>query len=329
MREKGPAVFDAKKAGWNRNGEDVMAIPSQNEMFKITLETMAGYSEFSRAQAKRAVCNYLNLSQKEQEQRTSSGVAVYESRVGWAISWLNDAGYIVRLGRGLYAISDAGRKILSQKMDWQSFCERLRTDRSILQKNQRPSSAQNAGQALIYPEEEILEEQSPIERIDAAVAELQDQIASELMSAIMDIEGRAGDTFFEKVVTNLLEKMGYGKGTVTPASNDGGIDGVIRTDPLGFNPILIQAKRYKADHIVGRPEIQGFAGALGSVTRGAFITTSRFTDAAIKFAKSFPHADIVLIDGKMLTNLMIQYNVGVSVEREIKIKQFDYNYFDQ
>lgn len=306
-----------------------MGIPSQSEMFKLTLEVMAGYSEFSRAQAKRVVCYYLNLSQKEQEQRTSSGVAVYESRVGWAISWLHEAGYVTRLRPGLYSVSDAGQKMLSQNLDLQSFCEKLRADRNAMQKGQVLSSVGDTEQMMICPEEEIQEEKSPAERIDAAVVELQDQIASELMNAIMDIEGRAGDTFFEKVVTDLLEKMGYGKGMVTPASNDGGIDGVIRTDPLGFNPILIQAKRYKADHIVGRPEIQGFAGALGSVTRGAFITTSCFTDGAIKFAKSFPHADIVLIDGKMLMDLMIQYNVGVSVEREIKIKQFDYNYFEQ
>ena len=123
--------------------------------------------------------------------------------------------------------------------------------------------------------------------------------------------------------------MGYGKGNVTSASNDRGIDGIIKTDPLGFNPILIQAKRYAKEHSVGRPEIQSFAGALGAVTRGAFITTSYFTQGAIEFAKSYPHADIVLIDGKKLTELMIQYNLGVSVERDIYIKRIDNDYFEQ
>lgn len=306
-----------------------MAIPSQSEMFKYTLETMAGYPEFSRAQAKRVICDRLGLSKEEQGQKTSSGTAIYESRVGWAVSWLNDAGYLVRLKRGTYSISNAGKDILSKKLDLGSFCEKLRADRTAKQQCQVSSTAQGTEQLLAHSEEETMETLSPIERIDTAVAELEAQIAGELMSAIMGIEGRAGDTFFEKIVTDLLEKMGYGKGTVTPVSRDGGIDGVIRTDPLGFDPILIQAKRYRADHVVGRPEIQGFAGALGAVTRGAFITTSRFSDEAVRFAKSFPHSDIVLIDGKLLTDLMIQYNVGVSVEREIKIKQFDYNYFEQ
>lgn len=130
-------------------------------------------------------------------------------------------------------------------------------------------------------------------------------------------------------MTDLLEKMGYGTGSVTAASHDRGIDGIIKTDPLGFNPILIQAKRYALDHPVGRPEIQGFAGALGAVTRGAFITTSYFSSGAIDFAKSYPHSDIVLIDGKKLTELMIQYDLGVSVERDIYIKHIDSDYFEQ
>lgn len=161
------------------------------------------------------------------------------------------------------------------------------------------------------------------------MSEIQRQLSREIMDTIMAISGRRGDSFFEKVVTDLLEKMGYGKGTVTQASSDRGIDGIIRTDPLGFNPILIQAKRYANDHTVGRPELHGFAGALGAVTRGVFITTSHFTSSAIEFAKNYPHADIVLIDGKKLMELMIRYNVGVSVEREIYIKRIDNDYFDQ
>lgn len=93
---------------------------------------------------------------------------------------------------------------------------------------------------------------------------------------------------------------------MTPACNDRGIDGIIKTDSLGFNPILIQAKRYRTDHCVGRPEIQSFAGAWGAVARGAFITTSYYLQGAIEFVKNYPHSDIVLIDGKKLTERMIR-----------------------
>lgn len=188
--------------------------------------------------------------------------------------------------------------------------------------------AQSEGGQIIE-QEELLSDTSPMERLDVIVKEMHSQLSHEIMNAIMSVEGRAGDSFFERIVTDLLEKMGYGKGTVTSASNDRGIDGIIKTDPLGFNPILIQAKRYAKEHSVGRPEIQSFAGALGAVTRGAFITTSYFTQGAIEFAKSYPHADIVLIDGKKLTELMIQYNLGVSVERDIYIKRIDNDYFEQ
>lgn len=107
------------------------------------------------------------------------------------------------------------------------------------------------------------------------------------------------------------------------------IDGIIKTDPLGFDPIFIQAKRYSLGNTVGRPAIQEFAGALGPITRGAFITTSRFQDSAYAFAKDYPHADIILIDCAKLTSLMIEYDLGVTLEREIKIKRLDIDYFSR
>ena len=298
-----------------------MAIPSQTEILKYLLEIVADYTEFSRRQAKVDVCTRLNLSEDEQAQKTSSGALVYESRVGWSISWLSDAGYITRIRRGIYTISEAGKAVLARNLTLEDFASQLRKD-----KNERIQGAVNTEDTASPVG--IVSDISPMEILDSTLQELQDQLAHELMNSILSIEGRSGDTFFEKVVTDLLEKMGYGKGTVTQASNDAGIDGIIKTDPLGFNPILIQAKRYSLDHAVGRPEIQGFAGALGSVTRGAFITTSRFSSAAVQFAASYPHADIVLIDGQKLTGLMIRYNLGVSVEREVSIKRIDNDYFE-
>lgn len=297
-----------------------MRIPSQTEMFQFVLTTMSDYQQFSRGQAKNAVCERLNLSEEEQNQRTSSGVPIYESRTGWAVSWLAAAGYVKRISRGTYVITETGKRVLEENLSSAEFARKLQAE--INNQNQ------NEGEQFAEQEDSI-NNISPMEQIDLSVKEMHNQLSHELMEAIMSVEGRAGDTFFEKIVTDLLEKMGYGKGSVTPASGDGGIDGIIKTDPLGFNPILIQAKRYKRDHSVGRPEMQSFAGALGAVTRGAFITTSYFSPGAIEFAKSYPHSDIVLIDGKKLTELMIQYNLGVSIERDISIKRIDNDYFEQ
>lgn len=303
-----------------RIGDNGMGIPSQTEMFKFVLETMADYPQFSRREAKNAVCEKLNLSAEEQGQKTSSGVPIYESRAGWAVTWLYDARYIARVGRGTYAITEKGKCIMGENLTADEFARRLREEIS--------GQTQREGEQVIE-QEDLISDTSPMERLDVIVKEMHSQLSQEIMNAIMSVEGRAGDTFFERIVTDLLEKMGYGKGSVTSATNDGGIDGIIKTDPLGFNPILIQAKRYATGHSVGRPEIQGFAGALGAVTRGAFITTSYFTQGAIDFAKSYPHSDIVLIDGKKLTELMIQYNLGVSVETDIYIKRIDSDYFEQ
>lgn len=308
-----------------------MGIPSQTEMFKIVLDIIGKTpdTEYSRRMIADIVCNEIKLDKNDLLQTTASGQLVYESRIQWAISWLNDANFFNRVRRGTYKISPEGIAILNQHLSFTDFANVLRMARakkvSDDDKNETPT---NAASDVYVPPAEASYELNPFEQLDSALSAINSQLSIDIMTSIMSIEGRNGDTFFEEAVTDLLEKMGYGKGSVTQASNDGGIDGVIKTDPLGFNPIFIQAKRYSPDNKVGRPQIQQFAGALGSVSRGAFITTSSFTREAIEWAKQYPHADIVLINGSKLTQLMIQYNVGVSTEREIAIKRLDTDYFE-
>lgn len=308
-----------------------MGIPSQTEMFKIVLDIIGKTpdTEYSRRMIADIVCNEIKLDENDLLQTTASGQLVYESRIQWAISWLNDANFFNRVRRGTYKISPEGIAILNQHLSFTDFANVLRMARakkvSDDDKNETPTNA--ASDVYVTPAENSYE-LNPFEQLDSALSAINSQLSIDIMTSIMSIDGRNGDTFFEEVVTDLLEKMGYGKGSVTQASNDGGIDGVIKTDPLGFNPIFIQAKRYSPDNKVGRPQIQQFAGALGSVSRGAFNTTSSFTREAIEWAKQYPHADIVLINGSKLTQLMIQYNVGVSTEREIAIKRLDTDYFE-
>lgn len=308
-----------------------MGIPSQTEMFKIVLDIIGKTpdTEYSRRMIADIVCNEIKLDENDLLQTTSSGQLVYESRIQWAISWLNDANFFNRVRRGTYKISPEGIAILNQHLSFTDFANVLRMARakkvSDDDKNETPT---NAASDVYVPPAETSYELNPFEQLDSALSAINSQLSIDIMTSIMSIEGRNGDTFFEEVVTDLLEKMGYGKGSFTQASNDGGIDGVIKTDPLGFNPIFIQAKRYSPDNKVGRPQIQQFAGALGSVSRGAFITTSSFTREAIEWAKQYTHADIVLINGSKLTQLMIQYNVGVSTECEIAIKRLDTDYFE-
>ena len=298
-------------------------IPTQNEMFQLVLKLVKDLPEFTRSQAKQLVCEHLKLTDQEQNEKTSSGVPVFESRVGWSVSWLSDANYIDRIKRATYRITDRGNEIIAKKLPLDEFVAKLKNDRMKL-----VSSSEEESTDILPDDDSPDQVKSPEEILDEMIKKLNDQLANSLMSSILSIEGRTGDNFFEKLVTELVEKMGYGEGRVTSASNDNGIDGIITTDKLGFDPILIQAKRYALDHSVGRPEIQSFAGALGSVTRGVFITTSSFSRQAIEFANAYPHATISLIDGKKLTELMIEYNLGVSEERTIRLKKLDSDYFD-
>ena len=139
--------------------------------------------------------------------------------------------------------------------------------------------------------------------------------------------------FFERAVVELLVKMGYGgTGGVAAATqlvNDGGIDGIIDQDVLGLNKVYIQAKRYAAGNTVGRPELQGFVGALiGRADRGVFITTSTFSSGAIEYAERNTTMRLILIDGARLTDLMIRYGVGVQTKDTFHVVEIDEDFFE-
>ena len=162
--------------------------------------------------------------------------------------------------------------------------------------------------------------QSGIERIH-------EEVATDLLTRLQSRE----PGFFEQAVVDLLLAMGYGgtsgAGSVTQRSNDGGIDGVIDQDVLGLNRVYVQAKRYKDENVVGRPDLQAFVGALsGKADSGVFITTSRFSDGAKFYAENVP-TRVILIDGKRLARLMIRYGVGVQVKETYKIVEIDEDFF--
>lgn len=171
---------------------------------------------------------------------------------------------------------------------------------------------------------DLSDEKSPQEQIGDLANEMNGVLGNELLRLIMDKE----PSFFEKVVVDLIAAMGYGKGTVTSRSHDGGIDGLVTTDELGFRPIHTQAKRYSKNNAVGRPMLQSFVGALNGARNGIFITTSSFTKDAIAYAQSYPNATISLIYGRRLAKLMIKYNLGVAPESVIEIKRVDSDYFE-
>lgn len=167
---------------------------------------------------------------------------------------------------------------------------------------------------------------SPDERLAGAVSELRRSVAAELLESLKAVS----PSYFESIVLDLLHKMGYGASRAdiqrVGGSGDGGIDGVISLDKLGLEKVYVQAKRWQST--VGRPEVQGFYGALAGqrANKGVFITTSGYTNQAIEFAKSVER--IVLVDGPKMAELMIDHEVGVS-SRTVKVPKIDSDYFDE
>lgn len=298
-----------------------MAIPSQTDTFAIVLSLMSDGEEYTRRAIKDKARIEWGLSEDEVQLSTSSGIPVYESRVGWGISYLARAGMLDRVSRGTYKINERGRDYLEKDLDGSAFVASIRDIINRENPWNKTGEENTLSESLVEQGES---DKSPDERMALIESELNEFLGEELLARILSQDS----TFFEQLVVDLIQAMGYGQGTVTQRSCDFGIDGMVSTDELGFRPIYTQAKRYALDRKVSRPEIQSFIGALNGATNGVFITTSSFTSEAIAFAENYPSANIALIDGKRLTELMIKHDLGVSTEREIKIKRIDQDYFD-
>ncbi|SLN02806.1 Mrr restriction system protein [Corynebacterium xerosis] len=173
-------------------------------------------------------------------------------------------------------------------------------------------------------------EVDPLTAVSDNVSELNDAVETELRAALQN----ASPEFFEHAVLSLLWAMGYagaqGEKQHLGKSHDGGIDGVIRQDPLGLQNVYVQAKRYADDNSIGAPDINSFYGALArqGADRGVFITTSRFTAAAGDAAKQF-QGRIVLIDGIRLTALMLRYGVGVEPRQKFTVYSVNQDFFEE
>ena len=320
-----------------------MALPTQTEMNGIVLVHVADGGIRQRKVIRDEVEESLGLTAEERAQTTSSGVRTVQSRAGWSISNLSELGLMECVSHGTWRISDQGRALVERcGGDLAAVTERCRVllnERNAQKAKKGPATpdaaaaatgAAKAGCAVegSFPAVGDLGrgghvDKSPQEVIEDAMEELDDALAAELLDAILANEPR----FFERLVVDVLTKMGYGAGQTTSYVHDGGIDGIIDMDALGLDQIYVQAKRYEPGNTVGRPTLQSFAGAMNKVSRGVFITTSTFSHDAIEYAKSYSNATIVLVDGQKLARLMIRYGVGVNVEHTYEVKRLDSDYF--
>jgi len=305
-----------------------MAIPDYQTLMLPVLKLASDEAEHKFSQAVEELSDEFSLSPEERNELLPSGSqAVFNNRVGWARSYLKQAGLLESPKRGYFTISETGLKFLKTNPP--------KIDSSVLEqfpefiefKNRKKDKSEKNEVSESVTEQE--DAQTPEDSLASAYSKLRSSLESEILSSVKE----ASPSFFERLVVDLLVKMGYGgnrkeAGKALGKSGDGGIDGIINEDRLGLDVIYIQAKRWEGT--VGRPEIQKFAGALQGqrARKGVFITTSSYTKEAKEYVIMID-VKIILIDGDLLSTLMVDHNVGVSTVGQYEVKKLDSDYFDE
>jgi len=261
----------------------------------------------------------------------------YRNRIGWASTYLRFAGLLHAPSRGVWAITPAGRAFLAKhvgRIDLRvletipAYVEARAAAESEDEANTAPS-ATTAAPALAPLDAPVAAETTPEEQLFAAYKRIVASVADELSKLVQ----KSDPAFFEELVIDLLGKMGYGTSddarTRVGRSGDGGIDGIISLDKLGFEKVYIQAKRWDPGTKIGRPGVQAFFGALAGqrATKGLYITTSSFTKEAEQYAASVS-GSLILVDGKRLVQLMIEHGLGVQTAHTLRVPKIDGDYFE-
>lgn len=312
-----------------------MAIPDFQSFFYPVLKYSSEHNEISLNEIREFLTQYFSLTDEDKAERVPSGAQTkFDNRIYWTKSYFSKAKLIENTKRSHFKITDRGRNFLTKFTDYISIND-LKTIGEFREFNEGTTSTDEQGtkiiETAITETVPTIETKTPLERLEESYQFIKRELASDLLEKIR------GNTwqFFEDLVIDLMVKMGYGgsrnkAGESIKRTNDEGIDGIINEDKLGLDVIYLQAKMWKEETTIGRPEIQKFVGALHGqrAKKGVFITTSYFAKTAIDYVKSID-PKVILIDGETLTNLMIEYNVGVTPIETYQIKKLDLDYFEQ
>lgn len=300
-----------------------MAIPKYNELYRLVLLSLQDGGTHSMKEVRDFIVSTLHLTEQDLAETLPSipKSSVFSGRVGWAKTYLLKAQMIDSPQRGHIFITPSGKALLESGISITNTVLAQKCP-EFLDFYRRKNSGSDS--ITLAPDEVQAEvPETPQETFDRVYAIINEQLADDLLAEVLN----QTPAFFEQLVVDLMKAMNYGEGFVTKYSGDDGIDGIIHEDQLGFNLIYIQAKRWKPDVTIGKPELQKFAGAMMGpprVEKGLFITTAKFSPKARDFANA---QHIILVDGKRLTELMIEYGVGVSTQKAYLIKRVDSDYF--
>jgi restriction system protein len=301
-----------------------MAIPDYQTCMLPLVRFLADGKERTMREAEESLATEFGLTAAERAELLPSGQqGIFRNRLGWARTYLKKALLVDSPRRGVFKITERGLeqlatsparidvKFLDRFPEFVAFRDAAKPDPSISTPEITPPKT------------------TPEEAIEIAYQGLREQLGEEILARILS----CSPGFFEQLVVELLVKMGYGgsrrdAGERIGQTGDGGIDGIIKEDRLGLDTIFIQAKRWQGT--VGRPEIQKFVGALQGqrARKGVFITTSSYSSDAIDYASRID-TKVVLIDGKQLSNLMMDFDVGVAPSAAYVVKRIDSDYFEE
>lgn len=298
-----------------------MALPKYNDLYRVLLTVLQDGQQHSMKDVRNSIAQMLHLTEKDISETLSNGSTVYAGRVGWAKTYLKKAEMIESSQRGYISITSAGRSLLASNEPITNAV--LARSSSAFCEFYQHKVSDDASTAPTPAEAHEETPETPQETFERVYTLINDQLADDLLTEVLN----QSPAFFEQLVVDLMKAMNYGEGFVTKYSGDDGIDGIIHEDKLGFNLIYIQAKRWKPDVTIGKPELQKFAGAMmgpPKVEKGLFITTAKFSPKAKDYANA---QHIILVDGKKLTELMIEHGVGVSTQKAYLIKRVDSDYF--
>ncbi len=303
-------------------------IPPYQKLMLPMLRLLSNGKEFKYREIIEDLATEFNVSEEERKELLASGSQpIFDNRVGWCKTYLKKAGLLESPKRATFIITELGLQTLRENPK--------HIDAKYLRRFPAFLEFQNASRSNSDSEEEIKvqepSEETPEENLDLAYQRIRKSLAVELLNKVVELS----PVFFERLVVELLVKMGYGgsikdAGKAIGKSGDEGIDGTIKEDKLGLDIIYIQAKRWKPGNVVGRPELHKFVGALAGqgAKKGIFITTSNFTKEALDYTPK-NETKIVLIGGDQLAQLMIDYNLGCTTQQVYELKKIDGDYFGE
>jgi restriction system protein len=305
-----------------------MSIPPFNWFFRPILAVLAGAGAMHTRDVRAKLAAQSGLSAAELAERIPSGqFTVFESRTGWARSYLFKAGLIERVSRGTYRITDKGRRALEEYPDELTITDLEKDPEFKAWHKRRPERANGA-----QPVDSDTGEREP-EPTPETMIELESQMRKLVEDELCERMAAMTPSRFEWLVEQLVVRLGYGasdsevRAALSNGSGDTGVDGVIKEDRLGLGQIYLQAKRWQGT--VGRPAIQSFVGAMhGRAQKGVFITTSDFSREAREYAQSLSGLRIRLIDGRELASLMVDCGLGVIEERVYRTYRIDGDFFE-